>query len=313
MNINRRMFLTLAGSAWAGWEMPRTWAAEARAGTSHGPQWLIEASNSRQLIEEQLLRAPRPRKITDEILGSSRLENVFFVDLGRHAVLIDTGFDYQVERHLVNLQTLGADLAKVAAILCTHSHVDHTGGVNKARDRLGVPVIAHPMAVEPITTGDKLRTAAVIPEVEGWEFDFPPCEVDRTVEHGDVIRIGEEEIRVLHLPGHTPDSVGYVWREQFFSGDAVFAGGAIGWASERWLSNYADHAQTMRLLLETPPPARQLHAAHGFMAPYDDEVPRASLRMLARFSQREADPCNHTPRTHRRPDGEPPKVLNLAL
>src|ERR1051326_6259068 len=53
--------------------------------------------DSRKMIAEQLMKPAHLRKITDQILGTSHLENVFYLDLGKHAVLIDTGFDYQVD------------------------------------------------------------------------------------------------------------------------------------------------------------------------------------------------------------------------
>jgi len=255
---------------------------------------------------------PKGRRINDEIDCSSALENVFYLDLGKHAVVIDSGYDHQIEHHLRNFRALGRDLDKVVGVLATHSHVDHTGGLKQAKETLGVPVVAHREARTPIESGDLLRTAAVIPEVDGWEFDFPACTIDHPVDDGDTIEVGTEQIRVIHLPGHTPDCVGYLWRSHFFTGDAVFAAGLVGWAHERWLSNYSDHAESMQRLIDQPVEADKFYCAHGPDFPYDRQaIPSAVLKTLGTLTPIGADPCNHTPRTKRRPPGEPTHVITL--
>jgi len=277
---------------------------------SHGPgQQFLE--RSRELIAKTIMPPPKGRRVNDHVFVSSRLENVFFLRFGERAVLIDTGFDHQLDRHLDNFKSLGCELKGVVAILATHSHVDHTGGVKRAQDRLGVPIVAHSHAVQPIGRGDLLQTAAVIPELDGWEFEFPACKIDETVDAGDVIMVGDERIEVVHIPGHTPDSLGYVWRQQFFVGDAVFGGGAIGWANARWFSNYSDHADSMTRLLKAPPDATEFYPAHGVSLPYDAKVPTACLTTLRRLIAEKVDPCNHTARVKLRPPDEPPRVLRF--
>ncbi len=272
------------------------------------PSWI---NNSREHIKNTIMPAPEGIRLTDQIFLSKRAENVFYLDLGQRAVVIDSGYNHQVDHHLDNFQKLGCDLGKVVAILGTHFHVDHTGGVKRARERLSVPLIMHACSVEPLRTGDLLLTAAVIPEVDGWKFEYPPSPVDETVDEGDVIAVGEERIEVRHIPGHTPDSLGFVWRNHFFTGDAFFSSGAIGWSNPRWYSNYLDHAETLRRLVEHPPVAATFHASHGSDHPYDKTVMERCLKRLASFQQREDDPCNLTPRVKRRADDEPTRVLRF--
>lgn len=272
------------------------------------PLWL---RNSKKAIDTFVRPKPDGTRINEHVCSSRRLENVFFLQLGEHAVLIDTGFDHQVHHHLDNLEALGCNLSQVVAILATHSHVDHTAGLKKAQERLDVPIVAHPHAVQPISTGDPARTAAVMPEIDGWNFPYPPCAVDFTVDHGDMIRVGDQRIHVLHLPGHTPDSLGFVWNGHFFTGDAVFGGGLIGWAHQRWLANYPDHAETMLRLIESGPDAQTFYCAHGPQLPYSTAVPEACLVTLKRLLANDTDPCNQTPRTTRRDAGAQSRVLQL--
>jgi sulfur dioxygenase len=43
----------------------------------------------------------------------------------------------------------------------------------------------------------------------------------RKVKHGDTLVFGDEVLRVLATPGHTPGSVSYLWRDRLFCGDAL--------------------------------------------------------------------------------------------
>jgi hydroxyacylglutathione hydrolase len=48
---------------------------------------------------------------------------------------------------------------------------------------------------------------------------------DRLLEDGDEIPFGRTVLRVIHTPGHTPGSVGFLHGSVFFSGDTLFCGG----------------------------------------------------------------------------------------
>lgn len=93
----------------------------------------------------------------------------------------------------------------VAAVQ-THGHFDHVRAWDEVRDELGI-------------------------EVWGHEADQPlfPRPLDRTLEHGEVLAIGDLEVEVLHVPGHTPGSLLYLVRGEarhhLLSGDTLFPGG----------------------------------------------------------------------------------------
>lgn len=123
------------------------------------------------------------------------------------------------------LDSRGLDLRYV---FLTHFHYDHVGNAAALTDRYGATVCCHPAdraAIEdPLSIADTaflerrggdLETIArelaldsaddLIPSAEfvreHWNF---PVHVDRVVENGDVLTVGDRELRVLETPGHTP-------------------------------------------------------------------------------------------------------------
>lgn len=103
------------------------------------------------------------------------------------------------------LDTIGRD--GLARVVTTHRHPDHWQG-------LGAVVKA--TAAETVAGKDD---AAEI-----------PVPIDRTVSHGDRISVGECELEVIHLVGHTPGSIALLYDDpagtpHLFTGDSLFPGG----------------------------------------------------------------------------------------
>jgi hydroxyacylglutathione hydrolase len=95
------------------------------------------------------------------------------------------------------LEAVDRRRVKVRFILNTHSHQDHVAGNADVRDRTGAKVVAHRVA---------------------------PLHQDVSVEDGDAIKAGRLSIQVLHTPGHTKDSVLYLFEGHLATGDTLFVG-----------------------------------------------------------------------------------------
>ncbi len=103
---------------------------------------------------------------------------------------------------------------KIATIVTTHNHVDHIGAISDVRDITGGQFLSHGASRDPELTE---RFASIM----GPAFKMPP-EPDRVLEDGDIIEIGDLKFKVIHTPGHSPDSISIYGQGVVFSGDTLF-------------------------------------------------------------------------------------------
>jgi hydroxyacylglutathione hydrolase len=88
-------------------------------------------------------------------------------------------------------------------IFLTHSHIDHIGGLKATRDRLPAALAVH--------TADNQK----------W-LPVPP---DLLLSDGDIVHIGQIDIKTIFTPGHTPGSLCFKIDDYLFAGDTLFPGG----------------------------------------------------------------------------------------
>lgn len=100
-------------------------------------------------------------------------------------------------------------------ILLTHGHFDHVLGVNYFRDKYKCKVLIH--------EDDKIMLDTIKEFAKKFGTgDVEIQNVDGFVKEGDVIKFGENEISVIHTPGHTKGGVCYLVDDKIFTGDTLF-------------------------------------------------------------------------------------------
>lgn len=143
----------------------------------------------------------------------------------RRAVCVDPGEEADeivraLERHGLELQ----------AIVLTHAHLDHVGGVAALkRSRPGAEIILHRADVPLYLALPEQPAWIGIPRAEwarmGFEYEAPPP-IDRHWEDGESYAVGRLAFSVLHCPGHTPGHIVLFEKgeRKVFVGDCLFAG-----------------------------------------------------------------------------------------
>lgn len=130
------------------------------------------------------------------------------------AIIIDPGVNpAPLVRAIENLT--------IEAILLTHAHFDHIGGVDEIRKAKGCPVYLHPLEQEWLTS-PKLNGSLMWPDVSGPLYT-EPAEYD--VAEGQQLKLIGHSFKVYHTPGHSPGSVSFLCEEHLFSGDVLFRAG----------------------------------------------------------------------------------------
>ena len=143
--------------------------------------------------------------------------------LGRGAVvLIDPG-PADPAHQAALLAALDPD-ERIAAILITHSHLDHTALAPALAAATGAPVWGAGPAGSGRTPGmDDWAARGLSGGGEGFDLAYAP---DRVLHHGEVLQFGSLKIEVLATPGHTGCHLSFACSDLLFSGDMV-----MGWST----------------------------------------------------------------------------------
>ena len=116
----------------------------------------------------------------------------------REAIVVDPGDEVDFI-----LEVLRRDHLKVLAIVSTHTHIDHVGGLAKLHRATGAPVLIHKDDLHLYTTLETQAQWIGVPTPE-------TARIDAFVKEGDTLRWGGFAAHVLHTPGHTQGSISLV-------------------------------------------------------------------------------------------------------
>lgn len=126
------------------------------------------------------------------------------------AVLIDAPQDIPELKKVVDELD-----ANVKYILITHGHFDHIMGLNSLKKTLNAPAV---ICKDDLVISDNVNEFTRLFGVP----DIVPPTYEKFVKDGDVLDVGDMQIKVIQTPGHTEGGVCYLIGENLFSGDTLF-------------------------------------------------------------------------------------------
>lgn len=175
-------------------------------------------------------------------------------------IVIDPGMDPQPLLEYI-------DSLRIKAILLTHAHLDHIGGLEQVRQLTKAPVYIHDLEADwlfdPVMNG-----SANLPFLGGPIRCQPR---DEGFKDGEILQLAGLSIQVIHTPGHSPGSVSFYLKDEgiLISGDALFAG-SIG-RTDLPGGDYPTLIRSIKEKLLVLPPETKVFPGHGPETTIGDE------------------------------------------
>lgn len=126
-------------------------------------------------------------------------------------ILIDGGLPQSAPLIDANIRSLGFDTRDVAAILVSHVHFDHVGGLAALQRLSGANVFTSSAGSGPLSSG---ILAENDPQyiADSDKGNFPPVRHVVAVGDGQIVSAGSLDVKAVYTPGHTPGGITWTWQ-----------------------------------------------------------------------------------------------------
>lgn len=129
-------------------------------------------------------------------VGASDIAS-YLIDTGAGLIVIDAGYEDTVPQIVANIRALGYDPHDVKILLNTHAHFDHASGLAALQRATGGQLYASAPEATLLRSGG--RGDFFLQDF----FSYPPPDVARELDDGEVVRLGNAELTARLTPGHT--------------------------------------------------------------------------------------------------------------
>jgi glyoxylase-like metal-dependent hydrolase (beta-lactamase superfamily II) len=128
----------------------------------------------------------------------------YLIVSGAEAALIDAGCEAEPRALARNAEAALAETgARLKMLVLTHNHIDHVGGAAALKKKFGLRIAMHAEDAAALESGDDYATAA-----DWYGVPARAAVVDVKLTGDELeLRIGDEALRCIHTPGHTPGSI----------------------------------------------------------------------------------------------------------
>lgn len=138
---------------------------------------------------------------------------------GGECAIVDPGMTSEEEEQAITNFVMKHNL-KIVHLINTHIHIDHVAGNQFVIDTANVSTEAH--------HGDDFLSKGIASQAKMFNLNVRTdgAEISVGLDDGDEIKIGNEVLKVLHVPGHSPGSIALYDAQDgwLISGDALFEG-----------------------------------------------------------------------------------------
>ena len=142
---------------------------------------------------------------------------ILWDNISKDAIIIDPGMVNDSEQKIID-QFIEKNNLKLSHLVNTHMHIDHSFGVQYMKNRYNLKFECN---IDDQFLAQRLNEQAAM---FGLPISIEELQIDVDLKNGDVIYVGDEELRILHVPGHSPGSIVlYAPQSSFIiSGDVLF-------------------------------------------------------------------------------------------
>jgi len=175
--------------------------------------------------------------------------NCYLISTEKSALVIDPGFKSDVP-----IDFFSDNKNKERLILLTHAHFDHIGDAKRLRDISGVQIA--------IGENDNIALSDnIINEGANFGIYIEPFSADILLKNGQSFTVGDIEIKVFELKGHTVGGACYLINNHLFTGDILFyrafGNTCFNGGSRREMLN------SLNFLFNAFPPETEVYPGHG--------------------------------------------------
>lgn len=173
----------------------------------------------------------------------------------KNAFIIDPG-NFSTEENRLLQNFIEENGLKIQNILLTHAHIDHVLGLQTVYNLYNVPVMLHETEKEILDRNPM--------DANRFGFFFKPFEGEiQFLKENEVLKLDEDEFKILHVPGHSPGHIAFHNEAQKFvlSGDVLFEG-SVG-RTDLYKGNHEQLLESIRTKLFVLDDETKVFNGHG--------------------------------------------------
>ncbi len=142
-------------------------------------------------------------------VGTAGLSSIL-IETAEGLVLVDGGLPQSAGLIDASIRQLGFDPLNISAILLSHAHYDHAGGIAALQRLSGAAVYASDAGRAVLESGELQSDDPQFGEMTSGS-GIPVVRNLRSIDDREVLSIGGVDVMAVHTPGHTPGGTSWSW------------------------------------------------------------------------------------------------------